>query len=93
MGTGRKLLFGIVCVLALGLLLPSLAAAQAAICEPCTVNADCASGSCGVAADGSRKCIPAGVATYECAVDDDTCFIMATDLFRDPAKKYQVYPE
>ena len=72
MGIGRKILFVIVCMLALGLLLPSLAAALAGICEPCTQDADCDSGSCGVAADGSKKCIPAGVATYDCPVESDS---------------------
>ena len=48
---------------------------QAALCEPCTVNADCDAGlQCGTAlGGGTDRCIPASVppgGTYECPVGE-----------------------
>ena len=40
------------------------------ICEPCTVDADCAENNCGVAESGEKWCIPAGAASHSCPAGD-----------------------
>ena len=91
MRTQRWFLLGLMLVLSIGMMLPAaMAVAEensevatlrlAGICETCGVNADCDSGNCGVAADGTRKCIPANAVSYECSVGSDSCFIDVVEM-------------
>ncbi|KPJ78846.1 MAG: hypothetical protein AMJ54_01820 [Deltaproteobacteria bacterium SG8_13] len=93
MGTASKIFGGLVCILALGLFLPSLVVA-AGICEPCTQDADCDSNNCGVNVSdpNDKRCIPAGAQSYECSSDDSGCFVDVADLFGEQANRYQVTP-
>jgi hypothetical protein len=42
---------------------------HAAICEPCTLHADCDSGNCGLTQEGTLRCIPTHAATHTCTVE------------------------
>ena len=92
---GLPLLLLMVC----GLVFPPMPGAEeegemaalrlAGICETCGDNPDCDSNNCGVASDGTRKCIPIGATTYECAVGSDSCFIDVADLLGQSAVRYK----